>query len=133
MRSISYGAEEHPATVKRCITVPVALLPLKDKRAIYKARLIAGVRWSPEPPKNSGLKPGECGEHGYIHISCETFPEAAMNLKWASDVLDRLIAEANVLTILLLSVCGTYVNFLHRIPTIALKTYRTIDDTYRPK
>jgi small subunit ribosomal protein S35 len=74
----------------------VAHLPLKDKHAIYKARLIAGVRWSAEPPKNSGLKPGECDEHGYIQISCETFPEAAMNLKWASDVLDRLIAEADV-------------------------------------
>ncbi|THH18926.1 hypothetical protein EW146_g2141 [Bondarzewia mesenterica] len=95
VRSISYGGEEHPATVKRAIAVPVSTLPLKDKHAIYKFRLLAGVRWTPYPPKDSGLKDRESGEHGYIKISCEDFPRPAMNLKWASDVLDKLIQEAN--------------------------------------
>ncbi|KAA1468712.1 hypothetical protein DENSPDRAFT_771652 [Dentipellis sp. KUC8613] len=95
VRSISYAGEEHPATVKRVITVPVSRLPLKDKHAVYKFRLLAGVRWTPEPPKDSGLKAGESGKDGYIKISCEDFPRPAMNLKWASDTLDKLIEEAN--------------------------------------
>ncbi len=35
-------------------------------------------------------------EHGYIKISCEDFPEPGMNLKWISDVFDRLIEQAHV-------------------------------------
>jgi small subunit ribosomal protein S35 len=96
VRSISYGGEEHPVTVKRALTVAVSQLPLKDKRAIYKFRLLAGVRWTPTPPKDSGIKLGESAEHGYVKISCEDFPEPAMNLKWVSDRLDDLINEANV-------------------------------------
>ncbi|KAI0068427.1 hypothetical protein BV25DRAFT_1793266 [Artomyces pyxidatus] len=95
VRSISYGGEEHPATVKRVITVPVSRLPLKDRHAVHKCRLLAGVRWTPYPPKDSGLKESEGGADGYIKIACEDFPEPAMNLKWASDTLDRLVAEAN--------------------------------------
>ncbi|TFY84011.1 hypothetical protein EWM64_g10 [Hericium alpestre] len=94
VRSISYGGEEHPATVKRAIVVPVSRLPLKDKHAVYKFRLLAGVRWTPQPPKDSGLT-SEGGKDGYIKISCEDFPRPAMNLKWASDTLDKLIDEAN--------------------------------------
>jgi len=82
--------------VKRALTVAVSQLPLKDKRAIYKFRLLAGVRWTPTPPKDSGIKLGENGEHGYVKIACEDFPEPAMNLKWVSDRLDELINEANV-------------------------------------
>jgi small subunit ribosomal protein S35 len=96
VRSISYGGEEHPVTVKRALTVAVSQLPLKDKRAIYKFRLLAGVRWTPTPPKDSGIKLGESAKHGYVKISCEDFPEPAMNLKWVSDRLDDLINEANV-------------------------------------
>lgn len=92
---MSYPGEEHPAAVKRALTVAVSQLPLKDKRAIYKFRLLAGVRWTPAPPKDSGIKPGESAEHGYVKISCEDFPEPAMNLKWVSDRLDDLINEAN--------------------------------------
>lgn len=96
VRSMSYGGEEHPATVKRVLTVAVSQLPLKDERAIHKFCLLAGVRWSPTPPKDAGIKPGESAEHGYVKISCEDFPEPAMNLKWVSDRLDDLIKEANV-------------------------------------
>jgi len=96
---MSYPGEEHPAAVKRALTVAVSQLPLKDKRAIYKLRLLAGVRWTPTPPKDSGIKLGESAEHGYVKISCEDFPEPAMNLKWVSDRLDDLISEANVRSI----------------------------------
>ncbi|KAF8481269.1 mitochondrial ribosomal subunit protein-domain-containing protein, partial [Russula ochroleuca] len=95
VRSLSYGGEEHPATVKRVLTVAVSQLPLKDERAIHKFCLLAGVRWTPTPPKDGGIKPGESAEHGYVKISCEDFPEPAMNLKWVSDRLDDLINEAN--------------------------------------
>ncbi|KZT30657.1 hypothetical protein NEOLEDRAFT_1174047 [Neolentinus lepideus HHB14362 ss-1] len=96
VRSISYGGEEHPATAKRAITVPVAKLPLKNDIAIHKMKLLAGIRWCPEPPKDSGISVSEnAGAHGYIKISCEDFPRPAMNLKWASDTLDKLVDEAN--------------------------------------
>ncbi|KAI0307894.1 mitochondrial ribosomal subunit protein-domain-containing protein [Multifurca ochricompacta] len=95
VRSVSYGGEEHPVTVKRAVTVAVSQLPLKDKHAIYKFRLLAGVRWTPTPPKDSGLQLVENAKHGYVKISCEDFPEPAMNLKWVSDRLDDLINEAN--------------------------------------
>ena len=97
VRSISYGGEEHPVTVKRVIVVPVAHLPLKDDAARHSLKLITGTRWLPTPPRDSGIgsdEPG--GEHGYVKISCEDFPKPAMNLKWASDALDRLVEEANV-------------------------------------
>jgi small subunit ribosomal protein S35 len=93
---MSYGGEEHPAAVKRALTVAVSQLPLKDKHAVHKFRLLAGVRWTPTPPKDSGIKLGESAEHGYVKISCEDFPEPAMNLKWVSDRIDDLINEANV-------------------------------------
>jgi len=95
VRSMSYGGEEHPVTVKRAVTVAVSQLPLNNKHAFYKFRLLAGPRWTPTPPKDSGIILGENAEHGYVKISCEDFPEPAMNLKWVSDRLDDLIKEAN--------------------------------------
>jgi small subunit ribosomal protein S35 len=95
VRSMSYGGEEHPVTVKRAVTVAVSQLPLNNKHAIYKFRLLVGPRWTPTPPKDSGIRLGENAEHGYVKISCEDFPEPAMNLKWVSDRLDDLINEAN--------------------------------------
>jgi small subunit ribosomal protein S35 len=102
VRSMSYGGEEHPVTVKRAVTVAVSQLPLNNKHAIYKFRLLVGPRWTPTPPKDSGIRLGENAEHGYVKISCEDFPEPAMNLKWVSDRLDDLINEANVRFSLLL-------------------------------
>lgn len=96
VRSVDYAGEDHPATVKRSVVVPVAHLPLRNEAAIHRAKLLAGVRWSIEPPKNSGVQcSSEEGKHGYIKISCEDFPRPSMNLKWISDAIDRLIAEAN--------------------------------------
>ena len=99
VRTISYAGEDHPATRKQIIVVAVSKLPLRSPDAIHKLKLLAGVRWSPKPPRDSGIADGEderVGEHGYIKISCEDFPKPAMNLKWGSDVLDNLIKEANV-------------------------------------
>ena len=99
IRSISYGGEQHPADAKRTIVTPVANLPLKNDQAIHKFKVLAGVRWSPEPPADSGIGLEESGsEHGYFKIACEDFATGPMNLKWASDTLDRLLAEANVRT-----------------------------------
>ncbi|RDX50453.1 hypothetical protein OH76DRAFT_1348969 [Lentinus brumalis] len=96
IRSISYGGEQHPAAAKATIVLPVAKLPLQNAEAIHKFKVLAGVRWTPDPPADSGISPEESGsEHGYFKISCEDFPKAAMNLKWASDTIDRLLAAAN--------------------------------------
>ncbi|KAI6153664.1 mitochondrial ribosomal subunit protein-domain-containing protein [Pisolithus tinctorius] len=96
VRSVDYAGESHPATVKRSVVVPVAQLPLKNEAAVHRAKLLAGVRWSIEPPKNSGVQcNSEEGKHGYIKISCEDFPRPSMNLKWISDTIDGLVAEAN--------------------------------------
>ncbi|KAF9015067.1 mitochondrial ribosomal subunit protein-domain-containing protein [Cyathus striatus] len=95
VRSIDYAGEQHPATTKRVIVVPVDKLPLKDDSAIHKIKLLAGPRWTPNPPADAGVAQSEEWGNGYIKISCENFPKPAMNLKWASDVLDRLITQAN--------------------------------------
>jgi hypothetical protein len=97
VRSITYLGEEHPAAIKRVAVVPVAHLPLRDETAIHKAKLLAGTRWTSDPPKDAGVGFEEgSGKHGYIKVSCEDFPKPAMNLKWISDTFDRLIEEANV-------------------------------------
>jgi hypothetical protein len=117
--------------VKRALTVAVSQLPLKDKRAVHKFCLLAGVRWAPTPPKDSGIKLGENAEHGYVKISCEDFPEPAMNLKWVSDRLEDLINEANVRSFYI-SVCGSGLrDGLFRVGTIASKTFLLTRGTSR--
>lgn len=96
MRSLDYAGEKHPATAKRVIVVSVDELPLQSANAIHKIKLLAGPRWTPNPPADSGVSGLDIWDNGYIKISCEDFPRPAMNLKWASDTLDRLITEANV-------------------------------------
>jgi small subunit ribosomal protein S35 len=95
-----YQGEPHPATLKRAIVVPVDKLPLKSEAAVHKLILLAGPRWSPVPPTDSGVSGLDTWELGYIKISCEAFPKASQNLKWASDRLDQLIEEANVRSLL---------------------------------
>ena len=96
VRSIDYAGEEHPVTNKRAITVSVDELPLHSERAKHKVKLLAGTRWTPSPPKDAGVQGSAVWANGFIKISCEDFPDPAMNLKWASDTLDRLIVAANV-------------------------------------
>lgn len=104
MRSVDYTGEEHPATVKRSLVVPVAHLPLENADAAHVLRLLAGPRWTPEPPANSGFQGGvEASKHGFVQIACENFPKPTQNMKWASDTLDRLVHEANVRVLILYS------------------------------
>ncbi|KAJ7932488.1 mitochondrial ribosomal subunit protein-domain-containing protein [Mycena leptocephala] len=95
VRSMDYGGEEHPATAKRVIVAAVDHLPLKDKNAIHRIKVLAGPRWTPSPPADGGFSGLEEWKNGYIKIACEDFPQPAMNLKWASDTMDRLVAHAN--------------------------------------
>jgi small subunit ribosomal protein S35 len=95
VRSIDYVGEEHPAATKRAVVVAVDQLPLRDEDAVHKIQLLAGSRWTPNPPADAGVSGLEVWGNGYIKISCEDFPKPAQNLKWASDALDRLVAEAN--------------------------------------
>jgi len=91
-----YQGESHPAVIKRVIVVPVDQLPLNGEQAIHKIKLLAGPRWTPNPPTDGGVGRNEESKNGYIKISCESFPRASMNLSWASDTLDNLIQVANV-------------------------------------
>ncbi|KAG5650657.1 hypothetical protein H0H81_011479 [Sphagnurus paluster] len=95
VRSLDYAGEEHPATAKRVIVASIDDLPLRDAAAVHKFKLLAGPRWTPNPPADAGISVFDIWRNGYIKISCEDFPKPAMNLKWASDTLDRLVAEAN--------------------------------------
>ncbi|KAG6851196.1 hypothetical protein H0H93_015206 [Arthromyces matolae] len=105
VRSIEYGGEEYPATAKRVIVVAVDDLPLRSPDAIHKLQLLAGPRWTPNPPTDAGvpMRASRASSddvdilwgNGFVKISCENFPAPAMNLKWASDALDRLVTEAN--------------------------------------
>ncbi|KAH8835751.1 mitochondrial ribosomal subunit protein-domain-containing protein [Flagelloscypha sp. PMI_526] len=95
IRSLYYGGEEHPVEKKRCVVVAVDDLPLDTDAAIHRLKLIAGPRWSIDPPKDGGVRMNTVTSHGYIKIACEDFPTPAMNFKWASDALDSLIKAAN--------------------------------------
>ncbi|KIY50556.1 hypothetical protein FISHEDRAFT_16226, partial [Fistulina hepatica ATCC 64428] len=95
VRSIDYGGEEHPATAKRVITAAVDSLPLRDEKAIHKFKLIAGPRWTPDPPRDSGMSKDSEWGNGVIKISCDDFDRPAQNLNWARATLQRLVTEAN--------------------------------------
>ncbi|KIK05508.1 hypothetical protein K443DRAFT_91152 [Laccaria amethystina LaAM-08-1] len=95
VRSLDYQGEPHLATIKRVVVVAVDHLPLQTPQAIHKFKLLAGPRWTPNPPTDAGVAKGEPWGNGYIKISCEYLPRPEMNLKWASDTLDKLVAEAN--------------------------------------
>ncbi|KAG8811786.1 hypothetical protein FRC17_002322 [Serendipita sp. 399] len=113
VRSVTYAGEPgHPVTPKRTIAVPLSRLPLMNEAALHNIKVMAGSRWVLEPPKDGGLPNPRhsilyadstaqvqgkdvIDKHGYIKISCESFPEAQMNLKWCMDALRRLVKEAN--------------------------------------
>ncbi|KAF5336832.1 hypothetical protein D9611_003122 [Ephemerocybe angulata] len=95
VKSISYQGENHPAVAKRAIVVNVDDLPLADAAAVHTIKLLAGPRWTPNPPKDAGVMEQEAWGNGYIKISCETYSNGEQNLKWASDALDRLVEQAN--------------------------------------
>lgn len=82
VRHQHYQGEAHPADRKVSITFPVARLPLSSDAARHKLKLIAGPRWD--------------SVRDEIKISCELFPTDKMNEKWCSDMVDRMIVEAEV-------------------------------------
>lgn len=130
VRSISYSGEDHPATKKRVIVAAVSQLPLQSPQALHKLKLLAGTRWSDKPPRDSGIGIEEdkrIGKHGYIKLSCEDFPEPAMNLKWGSDILDNLLKEANVCSSHVYSCIATDECCI-RTPKIPLQTFLWISD-----
>ncbi|KIM48291.1 hypothetical protein M413DRAFT_16259 [Hebeloma cylindrosporum] len=95
VRSLNYQGEPHPATVKRVIVAALDELPLNGESALHKFKLLAGPRWTPVPPADAGVCDLADWGNGFVKISCEDFPKASMNLKWASDTLNKLISEAN--------------------------------------
>jgi small subunit ribosomal protein S35 len=96
VRSTDYLGEEHPAQNKKSVVVAVDHLPLTDQMAKKRLILLAGPRWTPNPPADSGVNKYVNWGHGYLKIACEDYPQPAMNLKWISDTLDKLVEKANV-------------------------------------
>ncbi|KAH6917473.1 mitochondrial ribosomal subunit protein-domain-containing protein [Coprinopsis sp. MPI-PUGE-AT-0042] len=94
-RSIKYIGEDHPASAKRVIVVAVDSLPLHDEKAVHAFKLLAGPRWTPNPPKDAGVCEHDTWGNGYFKISCDQHPHPVMNFKQAADSLKRLIAAAN--------------------------------------
>lgn len=88
---------------KRILQVPISLLPLKDDQARRRIKALAGSRWTIDTDGLdwvSGEKVTANGREeekdGFIKMSEESFPTGRMNRKWLSDVLDKLVKEANV-------------------------------------
>lgn len=101
-----YQGEEHPASRKVVLSVPVSTLfetgALRTPQARHKFLLLAGSRYdSMAGRKHETQQTASDGEAsnkslGEVNISCELMPSERQNMKWCSDVLDKLIEEANV-------------------------------------
>ncbi|GAA5978864.1 hypothetical protein JCM11641_003593 [Rhodosporidiobolus odoratus] len=89
VRHQHYQGESHPASRKVTVTVPVSSLPLSGPQAKHKFKLLAGPRWTPSLDAKEGQ-----GQDGQVKVACEVFPSERMNEKWCSDVLDKMIKEA---------------------------------------
>jgi small subunit ribosomal protein S35 len=89
--------------VKRVLVAPLAALPLGTPEAVQRLKILAGPRWSPGFPGRAELGPDAAGslassaeDHGFVKIAEDRFPDGRMNRKAVSDVLERLVAAANV-------------------------------------
>lgn len=108
-----YQGEAHPGARKVVLNVDIKDLfganVLKTPAAKHKFLLLAGARW--QAPNfaavqtlNDALASGsdalakayESQPLGSLKISCSANPHESQNMKWCSDVLDRMIAEAQV-------------------------------------
>lgn len=108
-----YQGEEHPDTSKVVLTL--AVKDLFDAKAFstslakHKFLLLAGPRWQPPhtalvqrwndalaqgPDALEALCQGE-GDLGSVKIASQSFPNEAQNMKWCSDVLDRMVSESH--------------------------------------
>ncbi|KAN0059956.1 37S ribosomal protein S24, mitochondrial [Thecaphora frezii] len=95
-----YQGEAHPASRKVVLTVPIKPLfasgHLKTPAAQHKFLLLAGQRFRRNHPvRPSPVTGSEEDVDGEVVISCERMPHQRQNMKWCSDTLDSLIAEAN--------------------------------------
>ncbi|KAG8909568.1 hypothetical protein FRC02_007720 [Tulasnella sp. 418] len=97
-RSLWYAGEPQPVERKAVLVIPISALPLASPAAVHKFKLIAGPRWSLDCPKDAGFGGDEAeklGKEGFIKISCEDADKWAVNLRWCSNVLDKMVTEAN--------------------------------------
>lgn len=96
VRSVDHLGENNPLQNKKTMVVAVDDLPLKDDMAKKRFVLLAGPRWTPSPPADAGISKSADWGTGFIKIACEDYPQPAMNLKWISDTVDKLVEKANV-------------------------------------
>ncbi|WFC98805.1 37S ribosomal protein S24, mitochondrial [Malassezia yamatoensis] len=106
-----YQGEPHPGAQKVVVTANVHELwkaaKLSSPQAKHKFLLLAGARWQPADldvvqSLNSALEQGgdtlakayDTHSLGSIRIGCNRCPHETQNMKWCSDVLDKMIAEA---------------------------------------
>lgn len=84
VRHQHYQGEDHPASRKVDISFKLADVPLSSDKARHKFALLAG-------PRLNHLT-------GEVKIASERFPTEQMNEKWCSDILERMVKEAEVST-----------------------------------
>lgn len=82
VRHQHYQGELHPASRKVDISFQIDSVPLSSPAARHKFALLCG------PRLNHAT--------GEVKIACERFPTEQMNEKWCSDVLDKMVKEAEV-------------------------------------
>ncbi|WFD03040.1 37S ribosomal protein S24, mitochondrial [Malassezia obtusa] len=106
-----YQGERHPGARRVVLHVDLRDLfaadVLKTAEAKHKFLLLAGARWSPaqadvvEALNAAQQKGAEALAKAYaelplgsLKIGCSQYPHESQNMKWCSDVLDRMLAEA---------------------------------------
>ncbi|WFD07506.1 37S ribosomal protein S24, mitochondrial [Malassezia vespertilionis] len=107
-----YQGEEHPNARKVVLHVNVEDLAkvhaLDTTYAKHKFLLLAGSRWQPTSPALVGRLNAALAQSkealdaaynaeplGVVTIASTAYPHEPQNMKWCSDVLDRMIEEAN--------------------------------------
>lgn len=91
--AIDLANPNHEYNQKTVLSAPLSALPLKDAAAVRRFQLLAGPRWTPgEPGSKELVSEGD----GWFKLSEARYPAIRMNRKSASDMLERLVASANV-------------------------------------
>lgn len=110
LRVQDYMGEPHPANNKVTLSLSIPKLGLSSSEA-HNFKLIAGPRWD--------------STNDTFTISCDSEQSREGNVKWCSDVLERLISEAKVIVLSLTSALtdkGASIN--HRPPHSIYQNYR---------
>jgi len=109
---VHYQGESHPDSRKVVLDVGVRDLfksgALKTPQAKHKFLLLCGARWQAPSADviatlNGALERGadldeaytSAGDLGKLEIASSHLPHESQNMKWCSDVLDKMIAAAN--------------------------------------